>query len=335
MVSFVRHLAVKAVIVAPMHCPRAITLLFLTLSLLGATAAAPRQDAKPASPAPAPDAEEWIDDQKLQQTLMEGAVALIEAGRAPEVSEVAKGLATPACELDLLDDAAPATEPPAAGHAAPAKGRVESEALYEQARKSVVVVGSAYKCTRCTNWHLNGATGFMLTADGALVTNYHVVDQADKRALVAMTSDGRVFPVVEALARDEKTDVAILRLEPVDQHGEKATFSPARLAEKSRVGQSVRVVHHADGRYYTLTEGIVSRRYTDRHRGGSRWMTITADYAKGSSGGPLFNDAGEVIGIVASTSSVYYDQDEEGTPQNLQMVWKQCVPVENIRKLIE
>ena len=79
---------------------------------------------------------------------------------------------------------------------------------------------------------------------------------------------------------------------------------------------------------------MVSGRQVDRHSG-SRWLTITADYARGSSGGPLLNDAGEVIGMVASTHSVYYNQSEDGTHQNLQMVWKQCVPVENIRGLIE
>src|SRR5690606_40855503 len=156
----------------------------------------------------------------------------------------------------------------------------------------------------------------------------------EQRAIIAMTADGRVFPVKETLAGDKRADVAILRVDSVDQRGERATFEPLELADGSRVGQAVRVISHPDGRHYTLTEGIVSRRYRDTRHGGTRWMTITADYARGSSGGPLFDEAGRVVGMVASTSSVYYDHDDDGDPRNLQMVWKQCVPVENIRALL-
>jgi S1-C subfamily serine protease len=306
------------------HTRRTLPILLALPLLLVTLAAAVAQDAKPAG-------SQWINDRQIQQTLLEGASALIEADRAPAMADIAKGLENESCDLDLARPAAEASAPPAAGHAV----RVASDTLYDQASPSVVVVGSAYKCERCTNLHVNGASGFILSAEGAVVTNYHVVDQQDKQALVVMTRDGRVFPVVETLAGDKQADVAIVRIDPVDHLGRNAELRPLPLADATRVGQGVRVIHHADGRYYTLTEGIVSRRYTDSHRGESQWITITADYARGSSGGPLFNDAGEVIGIVASTHSVYYDQAEDGTQQNLQMVWKQCVPVESIRALIE
>ena len=271
--------------------------------------------------------DDWIDDDQIEQALAAGATSLIEAKRAPELPEIARGLAKPSCRVKLPEERANSGGEAAGGHA-PA---VDSAALYEQACKSVVIVGSAYTCPRCENLHVSGATGFFLTTDGAVVTNYHVIDQQDKRALVVMTRDGRVFPVVEALAGNEKSDVAIVRIEPVDHVGRKASFTPLRLAGGSRVGENIRVIHHADGRYYTLTQGIVSRRYTHH---ATPWLTITADYARGSSGGPLLDDTGRVVGIVASTSSVYYDEDDAGHGRNLQMVWKQCVPVENINALI-
>jgi S1-C subfamily serine protease len=280
-------------------------------------------------------ADEWIDDSRLDASLLEGAKALIEIDRAPAIADIAKGLGQASCVLELPQPPAQ-TGGAAAEHGRPAAEQpMDTQALYERAMDAVAVVGTLYKCPRCGEWHVNAATGFFITADGALVTNYHVVSQLEHRALVAMTHDGRVFPVIKALAGDEKADVAIVQVQPLDQNGQRATFATLPLGDRTRVGQDVRVVHHADGRHYTLTQGIVSRRYIDEKEGGTRWITITADYARGSSGGPLLDDAGRVIGMVASTSSVYYDRDEGGHNQNLQMVWKQCVPVENIQKLLK
>jgi len=273
----------------------------------------------------------WVNDTWLSARMQTGARALLEAGRAVPVGELVEQLNRTECTLALPDAPERPVDEPA----------VDSVELYEQASDAVAVVGGLYACGRCTNWHLSSATGFFLTEDGTLVTNYHVVDQADRRGLFAMARDGRVFPVVEVLAADETADAAILKLEAVDHEGNEMTFPTLPLAEASRVGEAVRVISHADSRHYVLTQGVVSRRYAmerERHgdhwHDGGRWITITADYARGSSGGPVLNAAGAVIGMVASTSSVYCDEDEAGRPQNLQMVWKQCVPVEAIRGLM-
>ena len=294
-------------------------LLFLLLPLAGSAAQQHPQD----PPLRAPDT--WIDDDLLNRQFLEGAKALFEAGKAPSMENLLAGLAEESCNLKL-------PEVPARSSGGAHGGMLDTESLYGKALGSVAVVGSLYTCPRCSELHVSSATGFFLTPEGALVTNYHVVNKAENKALFAMTADGRVFPVIRTLAGNEQADVAIVQVDPVDQHGKRATLATLPLASQSRTGQNVRVVSHADSRHYTLTQGIVSRRYVQE--GGTQWITITADYAKGSSGGPLFNDAGEVIGIVASTSSVYYSQDGSGHGQNLQMVWKQCVPVENIRRLI-
>ena len=63
-------------------------------------------------------------------------------------------------------------------------------------------------------------------------------------------------------------------------------------------------------------------------------MTITADYAKGSSGAPVFDACGNICGMVSSTNSIYYNKTKDGANENLQMVVKNCVPAASILNLI-
>ena len=260
----------------------------------------------------------WINDRALADAVNKGATLLADGGKAPPLEELLPGLKNETAAIALPAPEAAAVRDPAS--------------LYAGAADATVIVAGLYKCDRCNNWHTSNASGFFISADGLLVTNYHVVENEDRRAMVVATRDGRVFPVTKILAGNEAADVAIVKVEPVDAEGKPATFAALPLADGSRVGESAYAISHPDGRYWTFTEGMVSRRYTG-HRG-ANWITITADYARGSSGGPVVNDRGQVIGIVASTSSVYYST-ENGRQENLQMVWKQCVPVEAVRALIE
>ena len=203
--------------------------------------------------------------------------------------------------------------------------------LYRKRLPSMLILGSVFQCDDCTKWHVSGASGFVLTAQGIAVTNRHVVLDPHAETLFAATAEGGFYPVTEILATDEASDIAIVRL---DAKG----LTPLSLAQKAPVGTPVRVISNPDSHYFYLSEGIVSGYYdspteTPEETPTLR-MTITADYAKGSSGAPILDQHGHVIGMVKSTDSVYY-HEHHGHQKDLQMVFRQCVPVDQIRALIQ
>ena len=206
--------------------------------------------------------------------------------------------------------------------------RFSSDEIYERCKSSVLMIGRIYKCDKCTKWHVGSASAFALTSDGIIATNYHVVENKDGATLGAMDLSGKTYAVTEVLAASKADDVAILRLK-----GAKLTPLPLAV-EAAPVGTAVNVISHPDGRYFTMTKGDVSRYYLSRAKNMTApRMAITADYAKGSSGAPVLNAEGAVVGMVSATNSIYYTK-VRGQNQNLQMVIKSCIPVEAIKKLL-
>jgi hypothetical protein len=254
------------------------------------------------------------DDQARIRTLEQTAEEMIRRRRITPMATLIEQLDRQECKLALP---------------IPSDRRMMPGEIYSQYKPSVLVVAGIYKCPKCGRWHANAVGGFFITETGACVTNYHVVDKKSEYTLLAMTDEGRVFPVREVLAASKAHDAAILQLETAE-----AAFKPLALAADAPVGASISVISHPGGRFYTLTQGMISR-YSNVMKNGQRTnrMTITADFARGSSGGPVFNEYGNVVGMVESTTSVYYNMTA-GKKDNLQMVFKNCVPAENILKLI-
>ncbi len=204
----------------------------------------------------------------------------------------------------------------------------KTSSIYQQNKKGILCFGNIYKCDRCDKWHSNIAGGFIISKEGLAVTNYHVMENKKAGGFGAMTMDGKIYPVIKVVASSKRNDLAIVQLMGRD-------FHPLPIAEGDTVGSDVTVISHPEGRFYTVSKGIISRYYTLRggNERGSPRMAITADFAKGSSGSPVFNQSGDVIGVVASTNSIYYNKSE-GVERNLQMVIKSCIPSGSILKLL-
>jgi S1-C subfamily serine protease len=259
-----------------------------------------------------------IDDKKLLSELNLHAKQLRDVKDSVKAADLLKQLNRKQCQLTLQMSG---------------DKKLNTAEIAERSRKGVLVVSGLYKCQNCPNWHSGAASGFMLTEDGAFCTSYHVVDNAKNDTLVIMTGDGRVAPVVEVLAADKRTDLAILRA-----NGKGFTPLPVTLNPlDAPIGGKVRVFSHPNRHFYVLSEGIISRKYLDstRKEGSRRMISITADFAKGSSGAPVFNEYGAVIASVNNTQSTYYDVKKDGTKDNLQMVFKNTVSLEHLRTLIK
>ncbi len=132
-------------------------------------------------------------------------------------------------------------------------------------------------------------SGFFISGDGYIVTNNHVVEHA---SLVTVTTDGGKALTARVIGTDPKTDLALLKVEGDD-------FPAVRFAAKSpRVGDWVIAVGNPFGLGGTVTAGIVSARGRDIGSGPyDDFIQIDAPVNHGNSGGPAFNNEGEVVGV--------------------------------------
>lgn len=133
-------------------------------------------------------------------------------------------------------------------------------------------------------------SGFFISADGYLITNNHVVDHA--KSVEVMTTDGKRYKAKVA-GTDPKTDLALLKVEG------SSDFPYVRLATKSpRIGDWVVAMGNPFGLGGTVTAGIVSANGRDIGSGPyDDFIQIDAPINKGNSGGPTFNQNGEVVGV--------------------------------------
>jgi S1-C subfamily serine protease len=203
---------------------------------------------------------------------------------------------------------------PGAAGVTPAKPRDKAltpEEVYKVAEKSVFVVGSLYP-EKDSFWEVGTyATAWVVAADGVLVTNWHVFeDLEDGEVFGASDRAGNVYPLTDFLGGDKTADVAVFRIDAKN-------LTPLPVATThAEVGSWVGLISHPGDLFYVYTQGTVSRYSTlkNEHDRREKWMNITAEYASGSSGGPVLDKYGAVVGMAALTLSL--DADEPPVVKN-------------------
>lgn len=139
-------------------------------------------------------------------------------------------------------------------------------------------------------------SGFVIRGDGYVLTNYHVVAEAER--LTVRMKDGKTFPA-KVVGTDDKTDIAVLKVEATDLPT--AEFGSS---ETLRVGQLVCAIGAPFNQDYSFTAGWVSGKGRTNLLGPSSPTILYEDYIQtdafinpGNSGGPLFDVEGKVVGM--------------------------------------
>ena len=194
----------------------------------------------------------------------------------------------------------PTTEPPVTT-TEPVTAKSKSDIYYE-AVNSVVNIQSNYEVvirglfgTSFSRKYVSSGSGFFISDDGYLVTNYHVVKE--NQDLRVTTYDGTEYQAT-MVGYDENNDVAVLKIN--------AETVPVTLGSSSdmTVGDDIMVIGNALGDLsYTFTDGLIS--YTNRKIQTDNGPVINmfqtnAAINSGNSGGPVYNMDGEVIGIASA-----------------------------------
>ncbi|MDO8527986.1 MAG: Do family serine endopeptidase [Deltaproteobacteria bacterium] len=136
-------------------------------------------------------------------------------------------------------------------------------------------------------------TGFVISKEGDILTNNHVVGDADE--IIVKLSDGRKFKA-SVVGRDERSDIAIIKI----QAKELLPFAKLGDSDLAEPGDWVMAVGNPFGFEHTVTVGVISakgRVIGDAKAPFAKFIQTDASINPGNSGGPLFNINGEVIGV--------------------------------------
>ncbi len=133
-------------------------------------------------------------------------------------------------------------------------------------------------------------SGFVISEDGYIVTNNHVIDGADEIRVEFFTG---LELQAELIGTDPATDIALLRVE----HDEPLPHVPWGDSETARVGDWVIAVGNPLGQGFSVSAGIISARGRALQGNFDDYIQTDAAINRGNSGGPLFNMEGEVIGV--------------------------------------
>ncbi len=226
---------------------------------------------------------------------------------------------------------------------APARQKFALPDLYERLRQSTVAIGNYYKCPECGEWHFSSSTGFVV-GDGIVCTCCHVIQAEDKGVkesyIVAADSNGHVFPVQSVLAADTESDTCFVKVDAPD-------LKPLPLRTGIRPGEPVYCLSHPGGYFFMFSQGMVARVNSRRdplvdENGQTNGLlsrpviclNITAEFAPGSSGAPVVDENGNVVGQVASIADAgERDVADTNAPPSPSVPVRFCTASEEIIRL--
>jgi S1-C subfamily serine protease len=190
-------------------------------------------------------------------------------------------------------------------------GGLDAQKIYQDNINGVVEIVSTFPGTTDMWGQSSGeqqgiGTGFVVSEDGSIITNAHVVSESGVTASSVVVvfknssdTQGTQVPAT-IVGSDESTDVALIKIDPSQAP---VALTPVKLGDSSKVavGESVVAIGNPLGLDFSLSTGVVSAvgRELQSPNGATITGGIQTDAAinPGNSGGPLFNAAGEVIGI--------------------------------------
>ena len=185
---------------------------------------------------------------------------------------------------------------------------LSAEEIYTAACQSTVGVtipGYAYNIFGQTGSRAVTGTGIVLSEDGYILTNFHVIETAYDHGIPIMilAYDGTEYEA-EVIGIETDSDLTVLKIDAEN-------LTPAVLgnSDEMRVGQSIYTVGNPLGELtYTMTSGIISalgRRITTDEATIVNMFQVDAAINNGNSGGPVYNVCGQVIGVVTAKYSQY------------------------------
>jgi len=186
-----------------------------------------------------------------------------------------------------VKETASAAETPAPVRAEKPSRPFDTARIFEDASRAVVRISVFDVFGRKTAT----GSGFFISEDGLLVTNFHVVEGA--HTATVKTINGDVYNVAGAIALHKDYDIAVL-----STGGRNHSFLELSDATRVAPGTRIAVIGNPLGFEFSITEGIVSGTRTDEDE--HEMLQITAAISPGSSGGPVIDASGKVVAVVRS-----------------------------------